>query len=660
MPTTALMPLPKQQYFSALGTPLLGGKLYTFAAGTSTPKETYTDSAGTAKQPNPIPLNLRGEPDKPIFWSGNYRVELRNFAGDLIYSVDNYNTDPAGVWDILNTLLTGAGSATLGYISSALGSIKRTVQDFLRENVSLLDFMTDEQRTAVYSGDPTSHQTAFDKAAAYMEATKRTVQVPPGTYNFENTFAPNGGCFNVNPKAILRFTSTVIDVIRVRRGVSMLFNGCELTMTNAAWNGNAVVLDGEDHFLDTYPTVVTGATINSTTFGNGTGLLLRAQDAGDYIAFVHLSGFNFGRNLNYAYIFSCGTAGSVDDSATWHYINSNKLLSSVSSAKHCSSMTGLPSAPAEVTGNIIQVDHQTGADSAVPHYFSGASSNTLSGWVWDWDNTRGSPIVFEGGAVWNNVKTNVDTNVVTTATSNKVEDMTGGETGQKYFFGLVQHMARSYLGVFNKVGQYALTWFPDATGSIFHAVNRGPALSFMVGADPYGVAYNLLSIREDGSVVVGDSNTNPTISTLRVNGAATHSASAIRVGADGAAGILFENAAGTASGSVVVNTTSTTYGTSSDYRLKKDVEPLVSDGSFINSLRPVRWTWKINGAPGIGFIAHELQAVSPTSVTGEKNAEDAQGNPIYQAVEYGSPEVIAHMVLEMQKLRKDIDYLKNR
>ena len=37
-----LSPLPKMQFFSTAGVPLVGGKLYTYAAGTTTPLATYT------------------------------------------------------------------------------------------------------------------------------------------------------------------------------------------------------------------------------------------------------------------------------------------------------------------------------------------------------------------------------------------------------------------------------------------------------------------------------------------------------------------------------------------------------------------------------------------------------------------------------------------
>lgn len=104
-------------------------------------------------------------------------------------------------------------------------------------------------------------------------------------------------------------------------------------------------------------------------------------------------------------------------------------------------------------------------------------------------------------------------------------------------------------------------------------------------------------------------------------------------------------------GSVSTDGANTAYNTSSDYRLKDNVSPLSGSGEFIDSLRPKTWVWKKNGKSGVGFIAHEVQEVSPGSVIGEKDAVDEDGNPVYQAMEYGSAEFIANIVAELQSLR---------
>jgi len=65
------------QFFAADGTPLVGGKLYTYAAGTTTPSATYTDSTGASANTNPIILDSRGEAN--VWLSGSlYKFELKD------------------------------------------------------------------------------------------------------------------------------------------------------------------------------------------------------------------------------------------------------------------------------------------------------------------------------------------------------------------------------------------------------------------------------------------------------------------------------------------------------------------------------------------------------------------------------------------------------
>ena len=62
----SLMPRGKQAYFDNAGDPLAGGRLYTYAAGTSTPLATYSDQAGAVPNTNPVVLDARGE--ATVFW----------------------------------------------------------------------------------------------------------------------------------------------------------------------------------------------------------------------------------------------------------------------------------------------------------------------------------------------------------------------------------------------------------------------------------------------------------------------------------------------------------------------------------------------------------------------------------------------------------------
>jgi len=90
---------------------------------------------------------------------------------------------------------------------------------------------------------------------------------------------------------------------------------------------------------------------------------------------------------------------------------------------------------------------------------------------------------------------------------------------------------------------------------------------------------------------------------------------------------------GSAVGEISITTTSTSYVTSSDYRLKTDIAPMTGAIDKVKTLKPVTYKWKSNGENGQGFIAHELQEVVPDAVTGTKDAIDSQGKPVYQGID---------------------------
>ena len=90
MATTSLAPTPKLQFFDANGDPLVGGLLYTYEAGSTTPLASYTDSTGVSANTNPIILDSRGEAN---VWLGAaiYKFALYTSVNVLIWTVDNIN-----------------------------------------------------------------------------------------------------------------------------------------------------------------------------------------------------------------------------------------------------------------------------------------------------------------------------------------------------------------------------------------------------------------------------------------------------------------------------------------------------------------------------------------------------------------------------------------
>jgi hypothetical protein len=111
---------------------------------------------------------------------------------------------------------------------------------------------------------------------------------------------------------------------------------------------------------------------------------------------------------------------------------------------------------------------------------------------------------------------------------------------------------------------------------------------------------------------------------------------------------VFRNA-GTNVGTVAHTNTTTTYATSSDYRLKHDIQPMTGALAKVAQLKPVTYKWNADDSESQGFIAHELQEVVPECVTGEKDAVDAEGNPQYQGIDTSF--LVATLTAAIQELK---------
>ena len=120
--------------------------------------------------------------------------------------------------------------------------------------------------------------------------------------------------------------------------------------------------------------------------------------------------------------------------------------------------------------------------------------------------------------------------------------------------------------------------------------------------------------------------------------------------------VNFTNTSFTAVGSIKTTSTTTSYNITSDYRLKENVAPMTNALATVSALKPVTYTWKADGSSGQGFIAHELQAVVPDCVSGEKDAVDKDGNPVYQGIDTSF--LVATLVSAIQELKAEIDQLK--
>jgi trimeric autotransporter adhesin len=111
-------------------------------------------------------------------------------------------------------------------------------------------------------------------------------------------------------------------------------------------------------------------------------------------------------------------------------------------------------------------------------------------------------------------------------------------------------------------------------------------------------------------------------------------------------------------GSITSGATSTAYNTSSDYRLKEDLQPMVNSVDRLMALKPVNFAWKTNGDRVDGFLAHEVQDIVPEAIVGAKDAVDADGNPVYQGIDQSK--LVPLLTAALQEALTEIASLKAR
>jgi len=135
----------------------------------------------------------------------------------------------------------------------------------------------------------------------------------------------------------------------------------------------------------------------------------------------------------------------------------------------------------------------------------------------------------------------------------------------------------------------------------------------------------------------------------------------------GAGGFIEFAQNGATRGNITYTGSATSYNASSDYRLKENAVPIQNALSKIDSLNPINFDWIESGDNSDGFLAHEIQAVLPYTVTGTKDEvytddnsgeEKTNGLPKYQVMDYAK--LTPLLVKAIQEQQTIIDDLKSR
>jgi hypothetical protein len=263
-----------QQFFDNDGvSPLSGGRLYTYAAGTTTPKATYTTAAGSIEHPNPIILNSVGIPETgPIFLTGSYKFVLHDaddapLAGRTTDNVTSF-TATGEASDAFFQTWSGDGSTTTFTLSENLGSDEKVVMLFIdnsnRDYVTNGAFATDTGWTkgsgwTIGSGVATATgaiSTAIEQTAGFtLEQGVEYVVTMTITRSAGSLTPAVGGTSGTARSASGTFTETII----AGSTQTLAFTGSSFTGTL----DNVTVKAGNGKGFEIQP--ITAFTISGTT-----------------------------------------------------------------------------------------------------------------------------------------------------------------------------------------------------------------------------------------------------------------------------------------------------------------------------------------------------------------------------------------------------------
>jgi hypothetical protein len=595
------------QFFDNNGVILSGGKLYTYAAGTTTPVATYTSSSGVTAHTNPIILDSAGRVPGGEIWvtvGVSYKFVLHTSANVLIATYDN----------VQSSQITDSSLVT--YTPSGTNAVTTTVQAKLRQYVSVKDFGAVGDGT---TNDTTAIQNALNS--------KSKVYFPTGTYLVTAPLIVNGN------QAIIG-DSQYLSIIKTNTAVSP-----------ALITSSGVVGEVSIEKIQLWNNGGT-ASINITDAVNGIG---------GYCNQVKLVGnpcvVGTGEGINPTMSFdSCifnptqDTSRLIDLSGTANTNSYNNFT--VKNSVLFGSATGVAvritnsSANGLIQGIFIQ--------NNVFETCEGGAIELRSPWVVDISNNYFddsvapiAPLINidkQVGSIYSPLNINISNNI-----------------GQPNVGVVFVKQAGNCVISNNRFVEI------DVTGSDNITFIGNYGATNIVGANATcTILYNNAKNSQlPNRSVINSANNQPGALSIGANLSTTSNLFLTQeIAATTKPFVYFQNFGGVGIGSISTDSASVAYNTTSDRRLKTDIQDLEDSGTVIDALLPRTFKWKDSEKADAGFIADELESVIAGSVHGEADAVDEDGNPIYQMVDVSQPKMIAYIVAELKNLRKRITELE--
>ena len=351
-----LTPTPKQQIFGSDGAPLVGGKIFTYLAGTSTPTATYTDfGAGTANT-NPIILDSLGQANIWLLSTVNYKFIVKTATDVLLYTVDNINT-PLDAASLTTTLASPPPIGSTAPNTGAFTTLGATTGNITTVNAT------------------TGNITTVNATTGNITTVNATTVTATGTVTAETlTFEGGGSLTKVPESAIKPITATV-----AANALTVTLNPTTLDFRSATLTSGTVVSRLVSSAISV--TVSSGSTLGTVSAVQSRIVVLALDNAGTVeLAVVNIAG---GTDLTETGLISTtaeGGAGAADSASVVY------------------STTARTSLAYRVVGYIESTQATAGTWATAPSTIQGCGGQALTamssiGYGQTWQNVSASRVV---------------------------------------------------------------------------------------------------------------------------------------------------------------------------------------------------------------------------------------------------------------------------